>query len=180
MSGALSIPFIFLGVFNAFSQKDIFYLLAIVSLFVVAYRTWIRIRDISLERPLRYKNINITVTGNDLRFGIMIKNEGNKLLKYKVTRCSLEVDTLFIPQGSNFDSGSQSIEANEQLVHFYGATISIKPNRFPLVVVMDFLIEYDNAPPLRVRKMGRRIRYEITSLAPPKSTDLILSHTDEP
>ena len=157
MSGGLSIPFLFLGIINAFSQKDIFYLLAIVALLVVVYRTYIRIRDISLERPLRYKNIDIIVNGNDLRFGIIIKNEGDRLLKFKVTRYSLEVGTLLIPQGSDINLGNQSIEANEEIRHSYGATVSIRPNSFPLVVVVDFLIEFDNSPSLRVRIMGRRV-----------------------
>ena len=57
MSGAFSIPFVFLGAVNVRSQKDLFYILAIASLIITLYRTWCRQRRIILDledrlRPL--------------------------------------------------------------------------------------------------------------------------------
>ena len=45
MSGALSIPFVFLGALNLWSQKDLFYILALLSLGVTLYRTWSRLQS---------------------------------------------------------------------------------------------------------------------------------------
>lgn len=54
MSGGLSIPFTLFGVESANNHKDAFYLLAIISLAIVCYRTWSRCNK---ESPLSDLNI---------------------------------------------------------------------------------------------------------------------------
>lgn len=44
MSGALSVPFAFLGIMNTWSQKWLFFILAIIALFITSWRLWLKER----------------------------------------------------------------------------------------------------------------------------------------
>ena len=87
MSGSLSVPFTFLGIMNAWSQKGLFFILAIVALGITTWRLWskekIKIKKLEQEiNELRKPNDPKTLYGHFREYLDRRQNNAQTLIGY--------------------------------------------------------------------------------------------------
>lgn len=136
----------------------------------IATETLSRIAE---DRPLRYLNIAPRVIGNDFhktpiwtveRIELLFDNLGDRIISYKIA------ELFFVHEGNKTtipllqDAGGY-IHARQQISFGFDVK-GLIVRRFPAILEIGFIIEYDNVPPIKKRGTKRIIRYAFRSFAP--------------
>lgn len=177
MSGALSVPFAYWGLFQApDNQKSLFLLMACFSFILSAYFVWVREREkvievmgklakIGSKFSLVYENAELKFGDSRIEVGLRFKNVGEEMLIYELSEIVFfinKVGTKIQP-----DNSKTHIHAGGEMQYHFDVTgISKIDFSQPAKIEIGFTAQYDNIEPVRRRFTKRHIVFEYDSLIP--------------
>lgn len=177
MSGAISVPFAYWGLFQApDSQKSIFILMACVSFILSAYLVWVREREKVIELlgrlerigskfSLVYENADLKFGGSGIEVGLRFRNVGEEMLIYELTEILFFINEIGIKIQP--DNSKTHIHAGgEMRYHFDVIGIPNIDLSQPAKIKIGFTAQYDTVQLVRRRFTKRHIEFVYDSLIP--------------
>jgi len=135
---------------------------------------------ISEDRPLTYVNLNLSVTGNNFhsrptftiaRMELNFENVGDRMIRYKITELFFEREDkkTVVPLGAE---AVAFVHARQSMSYGFDVT-GFSVQKFPVVIIVGFKLNYDNVPAVRARGMRRVIENKFLSFVPMKWSNII-------
>ena len=128
---------------------------------------------ISEDRPLRFLDVSPDVVGNNFqsrpiwtitRMRIEFENLGDRMLKCTMT------DLYFEHDGNKrivrLDSAATKFAHPRQAMSYEFPITDLSVQKFPVIIIVGFNVEYDNSAPLKIRGMRRVIEKRYLSFMP--------------
>lgn len=192
MSGAISVPFAYWGLFQApDSQKTLFLISAFVSFILSAYLIWVgerkqviavleKLAKVGSKFSLVYENaeFNFDLKNSIIKTGLKFKNVGEEMLVYEISELLFYINGIGIKIQP--DNSKTHIHAGgEMLFHF--DVIGMPNINFsqPTKIKIGFAAQYDNVVPIRRRFTKRHIEFEYHSLIPLSYIQNTVTETEE-
>jgi hypothetical protein len=195
MSGAVSVPFTYLGLQAPDSQKTLFFVLASVCVLMSAYFVWARERrslvdmqnrleEIALERPFHYEDFTAFIqqshTHGSATIALVFKNEGARMLRWEIKSASCQINNYSTAADLENDEVSHHgyIHSNQSMTYSLPTIYPFSTSTFPVYAEIAFHAEYDNVPSIKIRTTKRKLSYTIMSFNPVVSTNSIVEQIE--
>lgn len=192
MSGAISVPFAYWGLFQApDSQKTLFLILAFVSFISSTYLMWVgerkqviaaleKLAKVGSKFSLVYENaeLNFDLKNSIIKVGLKFRNVGEEMLVYEIGELLFYINGI----GTKIQPGNSKTHIHaggEMLFHF---DVNGMPNidfSQPTKIRIGCAAQYDNVVPIRRRFTKRHIEFEYRSLIPLCYSHNTVTETEE-
>ena len=102
----------------------------------------------------------------DCSISLAIENTGETLLRYKLQKVSVRVNGRDVTPAYTITSDEILIHAGRTELHTLPPISNVMFRSFPIEIIVEAVLEYDNQPTLQSRVTGRTVRRDYTSIMP--------------